>query len=270
LQHTITEADARGNTTRVREDRLIECSGPFRSTCSDQSEDTESFIISEHEYDLADRLTRVTIRGLIPGTATEETQSRSFDYDRRGFLYSESHPEHAGLSTTYSSFTASGQPRTTVMPGGETLETTFDAAGRPLRTRLSLDNETTWWAYSESVYGTDPTLHEVGKLIASTQYNMLEPPSAWTHAPGEDHESDAVLVRHDYRYDGTAQGMLGRRETLIDALSAATDQSIVNAGFERDRLTGLGLTHSTGSRHLLSLGQPSGRESRGRSPVSRR
>jgi len=109
------------------------------------------------------------------------------------------------------------------------LETAFDAAERPLETRLSLDGGSSWWTYAESTYGTDPGRHEIGKPIASTQYNMLEPPSAWVHEPGTDHEANAVLVRHEYFYDGTAQGMLGRQQTFIDTLGSAADQSI---GFE--------------------------------------
>lgn len=229
LQRTITELNARGSQVRVLEDRSIDCSGPFPSTCSELDETTDDFIISEHGFDLADRLTSVTVKGLDPVSGGQQAQTRTFTYDPRGFLVSETHPEHAGLATTYSSFTASGQPRRMVMPGGEVLKAELDAKRRPLRSKLSLNGGTTWWTYSESSYGTDPTKHEVGKLIESTQYNMLEPPSAWNAMPGTEQEADAVRVRHDYFYDGTAQGMLSRRQTFIDTLGSTTDQTI---GFE--------------------------------------
>ena len=90
-------------------------------------------------YDEGGRLVRVETRsdfgsgnpgpGVPPGGIADQT--RRFEYDARGFLDWESHPEKVGI-VDYQAYDPLGLPRRKV-DGGQTLHYTYTAAGRPKR-----------------------------------------------------------------------------------------------------------------------------------------
>jgi hypothetical protein len=77
---------------------------------------------TEYDYDSADRLTGVTMTGDAPSP-----QKRTFEYDTRGFLTKETHPEMG--DTTYAGYDARGHARTRTF-GGKTLTFDYDPAER--------------------------------------------------------------------------------------------------------------------------------------------
>ena len=78
-------------------------------------------IEANYAYDDQDRIRTVVVSG------DDGNQTRTFTYDRRGFLESEQHPESALIS--YGSFDAKGNPGTR-SHGGITLSYDYDRAGR--------------------------------------------------------------------------------------------------------------------------------------------
>ncbi len=101
LRHTVTDLDARGNPRVVAEDRVV--GGPA--------------VESAYAYDLADRLTQVTVSGEHGGAPV--SQARSFAFDARGFATGEMSPE--GGTVAHSAWSATGMPLVSAhQPGGET------------------------------------------------------------------------------------------------------------------------------------------------------
>ena len=89
---TGTEQTATTFETYDRQGRLVgvnQASGP-----------AGEFISTQYSYDPSDRLTEVKMVGV------EGTQIRTFDYDGRGFLLSETHPEITGAAL-YEAFPSS-------------------------------------------------------------------------------------------------------------------------------------------------------------------
>jgi len=79
---TVTDYDARGNPVRVLEERDVRSLGD-----PDDEPLTDEFVVSEHAFDVADRLQWVRVTG------AEGAQERELEHDPRGFLTRESHPE---------------------------------------------------------------------------------------------------------------------------------------------------------------------------------
>ena len=96
--------------------RLIEVIQPAGPTTADQP--SGSNVSTKYVYDPADRLVQVTMA---------DSQQRTFQYDGRGFLVGENHPE-SGL-TTYPTYDARGHNRKR-SSGGRILEYELDDAER--------------------------------------------------------------------------------------------------------------------------------------------
>lgn len=84
-----------------------------------------------YDYDEGDRLVGVTA-----STPNLETQTRTFDYDGRGFLVVECHPEKgtpgsANGCTSYQTLDARGHAGSSLI-GGRTLDFVYDKAERLL------------------------------------------------------------------------------------------------------------------------------------------
>jgi YD repeat-containing protein len=146
---------------------------------------------TSYQYDRADRLTSVTIAG---------SQSRSFDYDLRGFLTSEFHPESG--TTSYGTYDSRGHAhhkRNGAVGGVFDLMFDYDAAERLTRvtdqgsTRRALKD----FAYSDSG-------NSAGKLSTATRYNHL--------SVGD------VKVTETYSYGGSCcpAGSLASKSTAVD------------------------------------------------------
>ncbi|MCP4898667.1 MAG: RHS repeat-associated core domain-containing protein [bacterium] len=230
LKRTITYSDARGNTLKVLEDREINCTSPDPVDCTD-TENTDDFIISSYSYDVADRLTGVTVSG------TEGSQSRSFTYNELGFLNAETHPELSD-QVSYGQYDALGRAGRVIKPGNMVFESLLDAAGRPLKTEVTV-NGSGPWLYSEISYGTEstnPVTHPnpIGKPLQVTQYNPVTSWAAPTDSNQDGVVDSAVAVSHTYFYE-QPQGLLSRRETLIDSLVDGTDDAqLYSLEYEHD------------------------------------
>lgn len=137
---------------------------------------------TKYEYDVLGNLKRVEMNS--DGTPT---QVRTFTYDGRGFLASETHPE-LGTTIYYSDYDALGNPGRT-QRGGWDLRSTYDVAGRLVKIREQTKGRD-WkeWNYSVA-NGTDPVDGSLdrskGKLRSMIRHN-------WVLSPG------ATSGRHDY------------------------------------------------------------------------
>ncbi len=155
---------------------------------------------AEYHYDVGDRLTRVIARG-------GNNQNRYFEYDARGFLVSEEHPESG--RTEFSQFNTSGQPGrrklgvTVSNPNGQwDLTYVYDRAQRLTQIREGQAGRS-WkefhytdrkdWGWSR------------GKLRSAVRHNWIEIP--WN--PGEFID---VPITETFDYEGRG-GAISRRET---------------------------------------------------------
>ncbi len=78
---------------------------------------------ANYAYDDQDRIRVATVSGV------DGAQTRTFSYDRRGFLLWEQHPETPGANINYGSFDSKGNPGTR-SHGGVTLHYDYDDGGR--------------------------------------------------------------------------------------------------------------------------------------------
>lgn len=175
----VEEHDAYGRLIRVRE-----------------ASDTTQWVEANYTYDLADRLRLVSIAS--PGTTS---QQRTFVYDGRGYLTSESHPESGTTSYEYDS-RANVTKRTTTVAA---LSYTYDRAERlkEVSSASSILKQYTYTALNSSGYSR-------GKLLQSTRHHR-------DVVPGEN-----ISVVENYRYDGIG-GALSSKATKIGASETFTE-----------------------------------------------
>ncbi len=159
-----------------------------------------------YTYDAGNRLTRVS-------TATSAgTQNRSFGYDGRGFLSSETHPEKgpSGNGTvTYSQHDSRGHARRKV-DGANALSFSYDRAERLFQVKETTGAER---LLKEFVYATGNGGGDFrnGKLVQAKRHNHHE---RW----GLD-----VVVTETYTYGGL-DGRVSRRDT-----ASSTGQSFTQS-----------------------------------------
>jgi RHS repeat-associated protein len=153
-------------------------------------------------YDAAHRLRSVTIQPQ-PGW-TGLSQSRSLNYDGRGFLTSESHPE---TSIVYSDFDALGHPRRIrqgSVNGPFDLRLFYDRVERvTLIEEAGTGNDLKSFTYATA--NSFPNLKK-GKLESATRHN-------WVLHPGNGNLID-VTVTEDYVYGGKG-GRISQRHTSL-------------------------------------------------------
>lgn len=123
-------------------------------------------VTTTYDYDHADRLTRVT--------TDDETQQRTFSYDNRGFLISETHPESG--TATYS-YDARGHVSTKTITGETSSERNlkflYDSAERLLQIQTHHPTDSSYrsgkvFAFAAENDGANKTK---GKLASATRYN---------------------------------------------------------------------------------------------------
>ncbi|HEX9984726.1 MAG TPA: hypothetical protein VGF69_15805 [Thermoanaerobaculia bacterium] len=172
--------------------QVIEPSGPTSATSA-----AGAAVTTTYGYDTGGRLTTVSIAGV------EGTQPRSFTYDGRGFLLSETHPENGTI--TYTQFSASGHARFKDGAGSAFDQRfTYDSAGR-------LTEIATWNPYgSNSEQNTQPEYRPVKTFQYATENagsnltkGKLESAARYTYVPGV----GAFLANETYEYQDAA----GRR-----------------------------------------------------------
>jgi YD repeat-containing protein len=158
-----------------------------------------------YTYDAADRLRTVTMGGANP------PQTRTFVYDNRGFLQSETHPElgvNGNGTTSYPQYDARGHVRRK-QTGPTTLQFTYDAAERLTRV-------------AELIGGNEKPLKEFTFATvnagANLRKNKLETAIRHNYIPAI---ADRIEVKETYRYE-TPTGQASKRTTLIERVQGAT------------------------------------------------
>jgi YD repeat-containing protein len=139
-----------------------------RLTSVTENDGTTASVKTSYGYDVGSRLSSVS----MPGTGG--TQSRSFTYDNRGFLTSETHPELGASgygSASHSEYDSRGHAHRTSTGTGFDVRTAFDAAERPtLVTDMANSRTLKQFAYDSGyACGTGTTCQ--GKLAAAARYN---------------------------------------------------------------------------------------------------
>lgn len=199
----VTESDIGAGETFDRQGRLWKVQEP-KLTSAAGSE------VTQYAYDAAGRLVHVT----------QGAQQRSFVYDGRGFLRSESHPELGGITgggaISYSRHDARGNLGRR-LDGPWTLETTYDAFGRPLRVEELLGGSARrlWkeWSYGAGQVAGD---RSAGKVQTEKRHN-------WVVLPWSGSEVH-VTVTESWAYAGRG-GRASSRTTAIDAGSQSYHQA---------------------------------------------
>jgi RHS repeat-associated protein len=141
---------------------------------------------TSYSYAAQGNLTRVEMNDL-----GSPIQVRSFTYDHRGFLTSESHPE-LGTSVLYSDYDAMGNSRR-MRRGGWDLAYTYDPAGRLTEIR---ERGTTrlWKEWEYATANFQAGIWSNGKLATAVRHNRVFLPGTTTEI--------AVPVTEDYEYSG--------------------------------------------------------------------
>ncbi|MEM6457362.1 MAG: putative toxin, partial [Acidobacteriota bacterium] len=149
---------------------------------------------ARYTYDVADRLRVATIRPR-GGVAT---QTRRWDYDGRGFLLSEAHPESG--KTIYSDHDARGRAHR-IEDGTSDLLYSYDAFERLVEVREA-DSDRPWQSF---VYGTSG--RSTNRLIEAIGHNWIRIP--WAPSLLTD-----VAVTERYSHDGPG-GAVSRKTTAV-------------------------------------------------------
>ena len=136
-------------------------------------------------------------------TGSGISQTRSWGYDARGLLLSETHPELGPGTITFQP-DAFGQRRRTFGPG-RNLTHEYDGAGRPTEIRDAQNRVWKSWGWGFSNTGTNCNTtgagcsYSKGKLVRAVRHNY----------PFADNPTDDWAIREDYAY----AGFLGRVST---------------------------------------------------------
>lgn len=152
---------------------------------------------TQYAYDALDHLTEVRMNhGATP------VQVRTFDYDHRGYLRFETHPE-LGTSILYSEYDPLGNPGR-IQRGGWDLGYSYDTAGR----LVSIQDYDTTDSWKEWIYetGTSSGFGGKGKLATAVRHNRVTVPGTTAYTP--------IAVSEDYTYSGLG-GRISRVETTV-------------------------------------------------------
>ncbi|MDQ3800105.1 MAG: RHS repeat-associated core domain-containing protein [Acidobacteriota bacterium] len=158
--------------------------------------------------------------------SSQDKQSRSFLYDNRGFLHTETHPEiNGGITYKYNSL---GKV-TEKVEGNHKLLFNYDKASR---IGSITDGYTNRALKSYSYYGTSAPAKSLSKLKKATRHNWVKNPySADPNALEQE-----VKISEEYSYAGHG-GRLSSRKTIF-AEGAATQYEFTQS-FNYDRLGSL-------------------------------
>ena len=206
-------ADVQTTETYDSFGRLIavkEKSGPTSATAPVGAE-----VTTEYGYDVANRLTTVKMKG-VEGSQSR-IQNRYFDYDGRGFLRWESHPESALTSYTYDArghvvskaqgggsqydlnFAYDNAERLAIVSGRNPL---FPGPGQPEFRELKSFS----YATANEFLPDQPGDWRKGRLLTATRYNYGEPGL-------EPYLAETYVVDETYKYD--AAGRRRHKKTAV-------------------------------------------------------
>ncbi|MCH9646612.1 MAG: RHS repeat-associated core domain-containing protein [Deltaproteobacteria bacterium] len=171
---------------------------------------TGETVTTTYRYDVGNRLTEVHMAELAnPQDSLGENaalfQTRSFQYDERGLLLSETHPEkgvNGNGTVTYENYDSAGLAHGMV-DGPNSVGFVYDFVGRPLRLldrnhESRLITEYKW--DGGSGYG-------VGKLWKADRYNDV-------HLSWNEKGEERVQIRQKFDYDGLG-GRASKKATSI-------------------------------------------------------
>ena len=158
-----------------------------------------------YSYDVGNRLTEIFTDAFVD-------QTRSFEYDTRGFKLSEMHPEKGASGNgdvDYLDYDSAGLAQR-ITDGPNDLSFEYDFMGR-LTTVKDLNASS---AVLTSLQYDDPGPgYGTGKLWKAVQHNRLGLP--WSEFPLDD-----VIVTETYSYQGKG-GAVSSRNTLVQGLALA-------------------------------------------------
>ncbi|HYC87784.1 MAG TPA: RHS repeat-associated core domain-containing protein [Thermoanaerobaculia bacterium] len=217
---------------------------------------------TRYEYDNLDNLTFVDGPG----------QTRTFAYDMRGLLLSETHPELAGRSIRYSAYDARGNPGQKALAGASEPATPFDVrmrydgaerlirvtqiGGPPCPSDQPNCKLLKTFNYFPQTGGGIPAL-SAGKLKRSIRYNRVPPATA---PAGQRIQTPVTL---DYAYNATTGRLASRTLTVADlALTTGYTHDVLGnvATIVYPRLSGCsGCTTTIGPARTVSYGYQQGR-----------
>ncbi len=236
MRGTSRSTDGDGNVTVSESavDRTVEYDSHGRMrTVLEPSGPAGEEIATTYAYDVGNRLTEI-VSGDDPATfPVELTQTRSFIYDQRGMLRSETHPEITG-PVTYSGYDSWGFFSQRDY-GQNSLRYTRDPMGR-LRTVTDANHgnrlvtELAWNRDDDLQAGLD------GRLLWIEQNNYIDDFPDWPEMTGAN-----VQVRHLMYYDGVGNAE-SRRDTRIrvadgiDEVTFRQERTFTNLG-QVDTLT---------------------------------
>lgn len=198
--------------TYDRQERLISVT---------EAEGTADAVTTSYTYDVGGRLKSVAMPGLNRDTGTTVTQRRTFQYDNRGFLEYEEHPE-LGISgqgrITYQNYDARGhahQKITGLSSPQIDLTYEFDAAERVTSVKLTGTTRTlVLFDYDDpdgELYPQCTGGRCNGRLAAAARYNEIP-------------DLGTVVATETYQYDGPG-GAVTRRDHAVGSTAAFEGQN---------------------------------------------
>lgn len=165
-----------------------------------------------YNFDIGNRIESMSIAPVAGGA----TQQRSFSYDNRGFLRSETHPENG--TTYYRSYDALGQASQVYInstTGKFDLTTVYDRAGRVTAVKESTGGQRLLKEFFYNGTGTTAANRSKGKLVQAVRHNYIE-------RLGKD-----ITVTETYTYGGIG-GKVSARQTTVNTGSV----QVFNQTFE--------------------------------------
>ena len=190
-----------------------------------------------YTYDVAGRLT----------TVTATPQVRTFNYDGRGFLLSETHPESGTATFTYD---PKGHVLSkTAADSAFNLKFEYDFAERLLRVRGWDPGSSAYRLIKEYTFATANGTgdYRLGKLLTATRYNY---PSS---TPG-DAGSDTITVTETYAYKDSA----GRRTDKQTSIVSSASGALISAITEKVAFNTEGLLSEITYPSCATCGKPPG------------
>jgi hypothetical protein len=255
---SVTTADYNGITTMTRESqvatkaglvaarttetydgrgRLIKVDEPAGGTSADAP--VGANVVTQYTYDIGNRLATVVMSG------DGHTQTRQFQYDNRGFLTSEQHPEIGADGNgviTYEGYDARGHAAKKVTGGSAnfTLQFTYDKAERLTQVSDAAGN-----ALKQFQFGTSTDcLYCAGRLLKAIRHNRF------TEGPlsGSDYQ---VTETYDYNNQGLPK-------TRVTEVKNVTSGAVVQTFTQQFAYDALGEMTSVGypTTSVAAAGQP--------------
>lgn len=182
---------------------------------------TTEAVTTEYTYDVGGRLQSVAIPGVDRMTGQAVTQTRTFQYDNRGFLEYEDHPE-LGINgygrISYADYDAKGHARRKITGlSSPYVDVTYDydSAERIVSTKLTGTSQTlSLFDYDDpngDLYPQCTGGRCNGKLAAAARYNVFS-------------DLGTIIATESYQYDGPG-GAVTRRDNTVASAAAFEGQN---------------------------------------------